>query len=136
MPCTPPGVPAPHCTRQPYPRGPMKRSREIPIPLLAAAALLVGGGAGAQSVTAVRSSIKVRPNTTPAPASSIELHAGKNELEAFQAVVLGGASGLSSVTAVAPTLKRDTDNPVTIPVTQIRLYREQTLYLSQPLNLD
>jgi len=87
----------------------------------------------AQSVTAVRSSLKVRPADKPASSSAIEIRAARNEFEAFQVVVTAARGPLSSVTITAPTLTLD-GSTVTIPASEVRLYREQTVYFNSPSN--
>ncbi len=84
-------------------------------------------------VSAVRSSLKVRPLDTPTGSSSITLRAAKNEFEAFQVVIAGGASGRSNVSVQAPTLVRQGGSE-TIPATDVRLYRERTHTFTQRSN--
>ena len=103
--------------------------RSLPVLLLLAAAAPVH----AQSVTALRSSVKVRPGEKPAIASSVEIRAARNEFEAFQVVVSAARGPLSSVTVGAPTLTLD-GSSVTIPASEVRVYREQTVYFNSPSN--
>ena len=86
----------------------------------------------AQTVTAVRSSLKVRQTDKVPAASSIEIRAAGNEFEAFQ-VVVTAKSPLNSVTVSAPTLTLDGSTTV-IPPSEVRVYREQNMYFSQPSN--
>src|SRR5437764_14725545 len=94
--------------------------------------LLSTGSLHAQSVTAVRSSVKVRQTDKLPVVSSIEIRAARNEFEAFQ-VVVTARSPLSAVTVVAPTLTLD-GSSTTIPASEIRLYREQNMYFSSASN--
>ena len=86
----------------------------------------------AQSVTALRSSVKVTQTDKLPVVSSIEIRAARNEFEAFQ-VVVTARSPLSAVTVVAPTLTLD-GSSATIPASEIRLYREQNIYFSSASN--
>jgi len=86
----------------------------------------------AQSVTALRSSVKVRQTDKVPVVSSIEIRAARNEFEEFQ-VVVTARSPLSAVTVVAPTLTLD-GSSATIPASEIRLYREQNIYFSSASN--
>jgi hypothetical protein len=86
----------------------------------------------AQSVTAVRSSIKVRQTDKPAPTNSVEIRAARNEFESFQVVVTTKAP-LSSVTVTPPTLTLD-GSTTRIPASEVRLYREQNMYFTSASN--
>src|SRR6266702_1239748 len=96
------------------------------------AALLSTAPLYAQSVTAVPSSLKVRNGDNPAIVSSIEVRAARNEFEAFQMVVTA-RSPLNGVVVTAPTLTLD-GSSITIPRSEVRLYREQNVYFSSPSN--
>src|SRR5438094_10545638 len=87
----------------------------------------------AQSVTALRSSVKVRQTDKVPVVSSIEIRAARNEFESFQ-VVVTAKSPLSAVTVIAPTLVLDGSPTTTIPSSELRLYREQNLYFTSPSN--
>ncbi|TMA12321.1 MAG: hypothetical protein E6J84_13105 [Deltaproteobacteria bacterium] len=103
----------------------------MPVRLLAVALtsslLLLGAPLEAQTVTAIRSSVKVRQTDKVPLASSIEIRAARNEFESFQ-VVVTAKSPLSAVTVIAPTLVLDGSPTTTIPSSELRLYREQNLY--------
>jgi len=86
----------------------------------------------AQTVYAVRASLKVRQTDKVTAASSIELRAARNEFEAFQ-VVVTAKSPLSAVTLSAPKLTLD-GSSIAIPASEIRLYREQNIYSTSPSN--
>src|SRR5437867_11512653 len=99
---------------------------------LSSSLLLLGAPLQAQTVTAIRSSVKVRQTDKVPLVSSIEIRAARNEFEAFQ-VVVTARSPLSAVTVVAPTLTLD-GSSATIPASEIRLYREQNIYFSSASN--
>ncbi len=100
--------------------------------LLSSAFALLAIPLHAQTVSAVRSSVKVRQTDKVAAASSIEIRAAGNEFEAFQ-VVVTARSPLNSVTVSAPTLTLD-GSTTTIPASEVRVYREQNLYFSSASN--
>src|SRR5438067_1365423 len=100
---------------------------------LASFLLLLAAPSGAQTVTAVRSSLKVRQTDKVPLVSSIEIRAARNEFESFQ-VVVTAKSPLSAVTVTAPTLALDGSPTTTIPASRIRLYREQNTYFTSPSN--
>src|SRR5919204_5582762 len=103
-------------------------------PLLALALVLASGAPRqAQTVTAVRSSLKVRQNDKVPLVGSIEIRAARNEFESFQ-VVVTAKSPLSAVKGTAPTLVLDGSPTTTIPASEIRLYREQNIYFTSPSN--
>src|ERR671934_614831 len=95
--------------------------------------LLLGASVRAQTVTAIRSSVKVRQTDKVPVVSSIEIRAARNEFESFQ-VVVTAKSPLSAVKVTAPTLVLDTSPSMTIPASEIRLYREQNVYFTSPSN--
>ena len=98
--------------------------RSLVIAVLATA-VVTAAPVFAQSITAVRSSIKIRPTDNPPSQAAITLHAAGNEFEAFQVVVFGGPPpGLSGVTVTLPTL---TQGSASIPASEVRLYHEGTL---------
>src|SRR5205807_1328762 len=99
---------------------------------LAAIALFASVPSWAQTITAVRSSLKVRPGDRPAVVSSIEIHAARNEFEAFQ-LVISSSSSLSSVTVDPPTLTL-ANSTTTIPASEVRLYREVYASVNQASN--
>ena len=109
----------------------------MPVRLLAVALtsslLLLGAPLEAQTVTAIRSSVKVRQTDKVPLVSSIEIRAARNEFESFQ-VVVTAKSPLSAVTVTAPTLVLDGSPTTTIPSSELRLYREQNLYFTSPSN--
>src|SRR5918912_2102107 len=90
-------------------------------------ALASGAPLRAQTITALRSSLKVRQTDKVPLASSIEIRAARNEFEAFQ-VVVTAKSPLNSVTVTPPTLALDGSPSTTIPASEIRVYREQNIY--------
>ncbi|HEX3587711.1 MAG TPA: hypothetical protein VH024_17050 [Candidatus Angelobacter sp.] len=101
---------------------------------LIALALSAPAALWAQSVTAVTSSLKLRPSDRPPVVSSIEIHAAHNEFQAFQLVV-SNSTALSSVTVDQPTLTLD-GNTTTIPASEVRLYREAYVTVNQPSNSE
>jgi len=96
-------------------------------------AALLSQGAVAQSpasvVSVAPSSTKIRPDDPPTTARSAEIHAGRNEFEAFQVVVTGPASGVS---VTAPTLIGP--DGAAIPSNDVRLYREAYLDVTKASN--
>jgi hypothetical protein len=88
----------------------------------------------AQTVTAVRSSLKVRQTDKVPAVSSIEIRAAGNEFEAFQ-VVVTARSPMNSVTVTAPTLTLD-GSTTTVPPSEVRVYREQNIYFSSASNAE
>ncbi len=86
----------------------------------------------AQTITAVRSSLKVRQTDNVPTVSSIEIRAAGNEFEAFQ-VVVAARSPLNAIRVTAPTLTLD-NSATTIPASGVRLYREQNIYFTSPSN--
>jgi hypothetical protein len=88
----------------------------------------------AQSVTAVTSSLKLRPSDRPALVSSFEIRAAHNEFQAFQLVV-SSPSALSSVALDPLTLTLD-GGATTIPASEIRLYREAYTVVNQASNAE
>ena len=97
--------------------------------------LVAAVSASAQSLTTVISSYKVRPEETPPLKTTAELHAARNEFEAFQLVVLGGGSGLTQVRATAPTLTLQ-GTPQSLPSSAVHLYRLATVHATFPSALD
>jgi glycosyl hydrolase family 123 len=100
--------------------------------LLLALAVFASFSLRAQTVSAVRSSLKVRQTDAVAAASSIEIRAAGNEFEAFQ-VVVTAKSPLNAVTVTALALTLD-NSTITIPSSGIRVYREQNVYFTSPSN--
>jgi len=97
-------------------------------------ALLMPAASWAQTVTAVTSSLKLRPSDRPPIVNSIEIHAAHNEFQAFQLVV-SNSTTLSSVTVDAPTLTLD-GSSTTIPPSEVRLYREAYVVVNQASNAE
>ncbi len=87
-----------------------------------------------QTVTAVTSSLKLRPSDRPSVVSSFEMHAAHNEFQAFQLVV-SSPSALSSVTLDPLTLTLD-GGTTTIPASEVRYYREAYTVVNQASNAE
>jgi Domain of unknown function (DUF4091)/Divergent InlB B-repeat domain len=116
-----------------------KQTRSVgrSLPLLyaiLAVTLFASAPAWAQSVTAVTSSLKLRPSDRPALVSSFEIRAAHNEFQAFQLVV-SSPSALSSVTLDPLTLTLD-GGATTIPASEIRFYREAYTVVNQASNAE
>jgi List-Bact-rpt repeat protein/glycosyl hydrolase family 123/3-keto-disaccharide hydrolase len=101
---------------------------------LIALALSAPAALWAQSVTAVTSSLKLRPSDRQPLVSSIEIHAAHNEFQAFQLVV-SNSTTLSSVSVDPPTLTLD-GSTTTIPASEVRLYREAYVVVNQASNAE
>jgi hypothetical protein len=101
---------------------------------LIALALLAPAASWAQTVTAVTSSLKMRPSDRPALVSSFEIRAAHNEFQAFQLVV-SSPSALSSVTVDPLTLTLD-GTSTAFPPSEVRLYREAYTVVNQASNAE
>ncbi|HZU32718.1 MAG TPA: hypothetical protein VFB79_16495, partial [Candidatus Angelobacter sp.] len=104
------------------------------LPAIILLALFTPTAAWTQTITAVTSSLKLRPADRPPIVSSFEIHAAHNEFQAFQ-LVLWNSSTLSSVTVDPPTLTLD-GSTTTIPASEIRLYRERYITVNQASNSE
>src|SRR5207253_2190043 len=99
--------------------------------LLLAAFSTLHAGAASQSVTVANAMFKIHPTDTPPSATTAEIHAAKNEFEAFQLVITGPVSGVS-VTASALT----GPGGATIPAGEVRLYRESYMNITTRSNTE
>ena len=96
--------------------------------------LLLSTSSRAQTITAVTSSLKLRPSDRPALVSNFEIRAAHNEFQAFQLVV-SSSTALSSVSVDPPTLTLD-GGTTTIPASEVRLYREAYITVNQASNAE
>lgn len=110
--------------------------RLCPYPLrVACAVALLTSAVSGQNISAVSSSLKIRPADQVAVQSSIALHAARNEFEAFQIAILGGANGFAGVTVTTANLTL-VGGTATIPASEVRAYHEATLNFSNQSSLD
>src|SRR6266850_3870458 len=93
--------------------------------------LLVPEFALAQGVTVANAMLKIHPTDGPASSTTAEIHAARNEFEAFQLVVRGPATGVS---VSAPVLVGP--GGAAIPGTGVRLYREAYQNITTPSNTE
>jgi len=95
---------------------------------------LLSAALQAQTITAVSPSLKLRPSDRPSIVTSIEIHASRNEFQAFQLVV-SNPTQLNSVTIDKPVLTLD-GSTTTIPASEVRLYREKYITVNQASNAE
>lgn len=84
-----------------------------------------------QSVTVSNASVKILPGDGPGPDTGAEIHAARNEFEAFQLIVTGPAH---AVTVAAAALVGP--GGAVIPTGEVRLYREAYLNITTPSNTE